>query len=62
MISLIAGVIVIGAAGAALMYSKPRNGQVQWFVEAPILEWVIPIAIVGTLAVGIGLVMSGVTA
>lgn len=62
MFSLIAGVIVIGAAGAGLMYAKPRNGQVQWFVEAPILEWVIPIAIVGTLAVGIGLIMSGITA
>ena len=59
MLSIISGVVVIGAAAGGLWYAKPRNGQVQWFAEAPVLEWLIPIAILGTVAIGIGLVISG---
>jgi hypothetical protein len=62
MFYVISGVIVAGAAIGALMYARPRNGEVQWYVEAKYLEWLIPIAIVGTFAVGLALIASGLTA
>jgi hypothetical protein len=54
--------IVSAAAVGGLIYAMPRNGEVQWYVEAPVLEWLIPIALVGTFAVGLGLMASGLTA
>lgn len=60
MLSIISGVVVVGAAAGGLWYAKPRDGQVRWFAEAPVLEWLIPIAILGTLAIGVGLMVSGV--
>jgi hypothetical protein len=61
MISILSGAVVVGAGIGGLWYCKPRSGRIQWFIEAPVLEWLIPIAIVATLAVGVALVVSGVS-
>lgn len=61
MLSILSGLVVAGAGFVGFWYAKPRNGQVQWYVEAPILEWLIPIALIGILSVGFGLVLSGIT-
>jgi hypothetical protein len=38
----------------------PKNGQSQWFAKAPVLDWLIPTAIVAALAIGVALVISGI--
>jgi hypothetical protein len=60
MISLISGIVVTGAGIGSLWYCKPRDGEVQWFIEAPVLDWLIPTVIVSVLGVGVALVISGV--
>jgi hypothetical protein len=59
MLSVLSGLAVTGGAGAAVWYLKPRNGQVHPLAVAPVLEWLIPIAIVSALSLGIALVVSG---
>ena len=59
MISIISGVVVAGAGIGGLWYCKPRNGQIQWFAKAPVLDWLIPTVIVSALAIGLALVVSG---
>jgi hypothetical protein len=60
MFSILSGVAVFGAGIGGLWYCKPQQGRVQWFIQAPVLEWLVPTAIVTTLAVGLALVVSGV--
>jgi hypothetical protein len=60
MISVLSGIVVAGAGIGCLWYCKPYNGQVQWFVKAPVLDWLIPTVIVSVLAIGVALVVSGV--
>jgi hypothetical protein len=60
MISVLSGIVVTGAGIGGLWYCKPHNGQVHWFVKAPVLDWLIPTVIVSVLAIGVALVVSGV--
>lgn len=60
MLSLISGVIMFGAGGAGLWYCKPRNGVAHSVATAPLLESLVPIAIVSALAIGLALVVAGV--
>jgi hypothetical protein len=59
MLSVLSGIAVTGAGIAGFWYARPRGGKVQWYVEAPILDWMIPILLVGAIAVGLGLMASG---
>jgi hypothetical protein len=61
MLSFVSGIVVAGAGIAGFWYAKPQNGEVRWYIEAPVLEWMIPIALVGTVAVGLGLMLSGIS-
>ncbi len=61
MLSVLSGMVVTGAGIGSLWYCKPRHGEVQWFARAPILEWLIPISIVAALALGVAMVVSGLT-
>jgi hypothetical protein len=58
MISFISGLIITGAGIGGVWYCRPRDGQVQWFAVAPVLEWLIPIGIVATLGFGFALAAS----
>jgi hypothetical protein len=60
MLSLLSGIVVAGAGIGSLWYCKPRAGKTQWFIEAPVLDWLIPTVIVSVLGVGIALVIAGV--
>lgn len=57
--SIISGLIVVGGGGASLWYFMPRNGQVHRLARAPLLDSLIPIAIVASLAVGVALIVNG---
>ena len=60
MVSVISGLIIGGAGGAALWYLKPRNGVVHPLVVKPLLDSLIPIGIVTALGFGIALIVAGV--
>ena len=59
MIAFLSGLVVTGAGGASLWYFKPRNGQAHALALKPVLELMIPIGIVTTLAVGVALIVDG---
>jgi Family of unknown function (DUF6640) len=59
MISFLAGLIVTAAGVIGVWYAKPQQGQVQWFVEAPVLEWLIPTTLVAVFGLGLGLLATG---
>ncbi len=61
MISVISGLVVSSAGGAALWYLKPRNGVVHPLVVKPLLDSLIPIGIVSALGFGIALIVAGLT-
>jgi len=58
MITVISGLVVTGAGSASLWYFKPRNGQTHALALKPVLETMIPIGIVTTLAVGMALIVN----
>lgn len=53
------GLAVIGSSAAGLWYFLPRNGKINPLVVLPVLDWLIPVAIVSALALGTALIMSG---
>lgn len=59
MLSIISGLVVAGGGVSGLWYFRPRNGQVHPLATAPVLDSVIPIAIVCALAIGGALIISG---
>ena len=61
MFSVISGVIVTGAGVGGLWYCRPHNGQLNPLVAKKVFDWLIPILIVTALAIGVALVVSGVT-
>jgi hypothetical protein len=60
MIAFLSGLVVTGAGGASLWYFKPRDGQMNVLALKPVLDFLIPIGIVTTLAVGIALIVDGI--
>jgi hypothetical protein len=61
MLYIVSGVVVMGAGFAILWYFRPHNGAVHPLALKPVLEWLIPVGILTTLALGVGLIMGGVT-
>jgi hypothetical protein len=59
MMSIISGVVVLGAGGGGLWLMIPRNGVPHPLARKPLLDSLIPIAIVAALAVGVALVING---
>ena len=59
MISLLSGILVTGAGGASLWYFMPHGGVVHPLARKPLVDSLIPIAIVSALAVGIALIVAG---
>ncbi len=59
MLSILSGLIVTGAGATGLWYAMPRNGEVRAFAKKPIVNSLVPIAIVSALAIGIALIIAG---
>ncbi len=60
MISIISGAIVAGGGGAGLWYFMPHNGKPHRLTKMPLLDSLIPIAIVTALAIGVALIVAGI--
>ena len=58
MISLISGLAMTGASGGVLWYFMPHNGVIHPLAHKPVLDELIPISIVSTLAIGVALMVS----
>ncbi len=59
MLSIISGIVVAGGGGAGLWYMMPRGGVIHPLAKKPLLDSLIPIAIVAALAVGVALIVAG---
>jgi hypothetical protein len=59
MLSIVSGVVVFGAGGAGLWYFSPRNGVPHPVATRPLLDSLVPIAIVSALAIGIAMIVAG---
>jgi hypothetical protein len=59
MLYFFSGLAIAGSGAAGLWYCSPRNGQVSPLAIKPVLDWLIPIAIVTALALGAALIVSG---
>jgi hypothetical protein len=60
MLSILSGAVMAGGGGASLWYLRPRNGQVHPLAARPLLDTLIPIAIVSAVAIGVALMVAGV--
>lgn len=59
MFSIISGAIVFGGGGAGLWYFMPHHGKSHPLTKAPLLDSLIPIAIVTALAIGVAMIVAG---
>lgn len=59
MLSIISGVVAFAAGGTGLWCFKPRGGKLHPLATAPLLDSIVPICIVGLLAIGVALIVSG---
>jgi hypothetical protein len=59
MLYFVSGLVVTGSGAAGLWYCRPRNGQVHPLAVTPVFDWLLPIAIVTALALGITMMASG---
>lgn len=59
MIAVLSGLVVTGAGVGGLWLAMPHNGQAQRFAKLPVLDSMIPTAIVAALAIGVALTISG---
>lgn len=61
MFYVISGLVVGGAGGASLWYFMPHDGKTHPLAKMPLLDLLIPIGIVSALAIGVALIVAGVT-
>lgn len=60
MLTVVSGLVAFGAGGTGLWYFKPRDGVAHAIVTTPLLDTLVPIAIVSLMAIGAALVVAGV--
>jgi hypothetical protein len=51
--------MVVAAGGVGLWYFRPTEGQTHPLVKVPLLDSLIPIAIVSAFAIGVALIIRG---
>ena len=59
MLSVFFGIMVVAAGGVGLWYFRPTEGQTHPLVKVPLLNSLIPIAIVSAFAIGVALIIRG---
>jgi hypothetical protein len=60
MLSILSGVMLIAAGGTSLWWFTPRNGVVHPMVLRPFFDTSLAIGVMGVLAVGLALLVSGI--
>lgn len=60
MLSILSGVMLIAAGGTGLWWFTPRNGVVHPMVLRPFFDTSLAIGVMGVLAVGLALLVSGI--
>jgi hypothetical protein len=60
-ISIVSGFVVSGAGAVGLWYFMPTNGVPHPHTKMILLDSLIPIAIVTSLAIGVALIVAGIT-
>jgi hypothetical protein len=58
-LSVLSGLVVAGAGGAGFWYLKPRDGHVNPLTVMPVLDWLLPTLLVGSVVFGVSLIASG---
>lgn len=58
---VIVGLFFVAASGALLWRLLPVDGKIHRLAQAPFLESIIPIGIVSGFAVGVALILAGLT-
>ena len=61
MISVMSGLVVIGAGSSGFWYLRARDGHAHPLALMPVLDWLLPTALVGLLAFGTALIISGLS-
>jgi hypothetical protein len=59
MLSVFSGTVLVAAGGTTFWWFTPRNGAVHPMVLKPFFDSTLTIAVMGVLALGIALVISG---
>ena len=59
MLSVMSGIVAVAAGGATLWYFLPTEGRVHPIAKLPLLDSLIPIAIISALAIGVSLIVNG---
>jgi hypothetical protein len=59
MLSIISGAALVGVGGTTFWWFAPRNGVVHPMVLKPFFDSSLTIAVMGVLAVGIALLVTG---
>jgi hypothetical protein len=59
MLDIISGVVVFGGGGVDLWYFMPTNGNVHPLAKRALLDSLVPITIVNTLAIGTTMIVAG---
>jgi hypothetical protein len=62
MFQFVSGLVITGSGAAGLWYCLPRNGKVHPLIVMPVLDWLVPVAIVSALTLGTVMIISGVLA
>jgi hypothetical protein len=59
MVSILSGIGLVAVGGASLWYMMPTNGRTHPLAKLPILDSMIPVAIISALTIGLALIISG---
>ena len=60
MFQFASGLVVASSGAAGLWYCLPRSGKVHPLVVMPVLDWLLPVAIVSALTLGTAMVVSAI--
>jgi hypothetical protein len=59
MVSILSGIGLVAVGGTSLWYLMPTNGQTHPLAKLPLLDSMIPVAIISALTIGLALIISG---
>ena len=60
MIDVVSGIVIFVIGCFGLWYFKPRNGVLHPHTKIPVLDSVVPVAIVAAFGVGVSMIVAGV--
>jgi hypothetical protein len=57
--SVVSGVVVMGLGLGGFWYLRPQNGVVRPIMVKPVYDYMIPIGLLGIIAIGIAMIFTG---